>query len=86
MAKTKSATTPIPTPSQSTAVSFDVSHYEAEHGQVPETAVRDWSFLPPPHCGKRPWVFVNMTLGEAKAAAIAEIGERGVHGVFVVTP
>lgn len=82
MAKKKTAAIAAPD-----NVTFETIYFTNVYGSEPqEQTVKDWSFIPPTHCGNRPWAFVGMSYAQAKAAAVEEIGERGTFGQFVVVP
>lgn len=87
MAKKKTAAGAAPETETDSGVTFETIYFTNAHGNEPqEQTVKDWSFIPPTHCGNRPWVFVGMSYAQAKAAAVKEIGERGTFGQFVVVP
>lgn len=58
--------------------------YEARHGKRPPYNKKaDWHFYVPSQYGKRPWLFVDMTLAKAKK----EIEQKAKNGgVFKLAP
>ena len=87
MAKKKAVPIEKNEPEVNTNVTFQTVYYQAAHGNEPQLdTVADWQFVPPAHCGHRPWLFVGMTYENACKSAIDQIAERGAFGEFVVIP
>lgn len=68
-------------------ITFNTDRYKDVHGKAPHSKTRgNWLFAVPPQLGKRPYLFNNMTYGDAKKMIAEKVHETQLHGEFVLQP